>query len=102
MAVVEAADVSRYTRGILSGMAGTTIKVSEGLRDVLNARADAEDLTVGQVIEKLIAAREREERWEAVRVAMRNTTPAQWAEYHEETRAFDEASDADLAEYDPL
>ncbi|MEO5534382.1 MAG: hypothetical protein ABIR17_04545 [Pseudolysinimonas sp.] len=53
------------------------------------------------MIEKLIAAREREERWEAVRVAMRNTTPAQWAEYHEETRAFDEASDADLAEYDP-
>jgi predicted transcriptional regulator len=80
----------------------TTIKVSEDLRDRLNARARAADLTVAQVLEKLIAADERAARWEAIRQARARTTPAQWAEYEEETRIFDRASDEDLAAYDPL
>jgi predicted transcriptional regulator len=80
----------------------TTIKVSEDLRDRLNARARAADLTVAQVLEKLIAADERAARWEAIRQARARTTPAQWAEYEEETRIFDRASDEDLQKYDPV
>jgi predicted transcriptional regulator len=80
----------------------TTIKVPEDLRDRLNARARAADLTVAQVLEKLIAADERAARWEAIRQARARTTPAQWAEYEEETRIFDRASDEDLQKYDPV
>jgi predicted transcriptional regulator len=80
----------------------TTIKVSEDLRDRLNARARAADLTVAQVLEKLIAADERAARWEAIRQARARTTPGQWAEYEEETRIFDRASDEDLQKYDPV
>lgn len=80
----------------------TTIKVSEELRDRLNERARAAGQTVGEVIERLVAAQERAERWEAIRIARAKTTPAQWAEYEEETRMFDRASDEDLATYDPL
>ena len=80
----------------------TTIKVPEDLRDRLNARARASDLTVAQVIEKLIAADERAERFRAIKEARARTTPAQWAEYEEESRLFEDASNADLAKYDPL
>lgn len=79
----------------------TTIKVPEQLRDRLNERARAEDLTVAQVIEKLIAADERAERWRAIREARARMTPAQWADYDEETQIFEEASNVDLAAYDP-
>jgi predicted transcriptional regulator len=80
----------------------TTIKVPEDLRDRLNARARASDLTVAQVIEKLIAADERAERFRAIKEARARMTPAQWAEYDEETRIWERASNVDLAEYDPL
>jgi predicted transcriptional regulator len=80
----------------------TTIKVSEELRDRLNVRARAADLTVAQLIERFIAAEERAERFRAIKEARARTTPAQWAEYEEETRIFEEASNADLAKYDPL
>jgi predicted transcriptional regulator len=80
----------------------TTIKVSEDLRDRLNARARASDLTVAQVIEKLIAADERAERFRAIKEARARTTPAQWAEYEEETQIWERASNEDLAKYDPL
>lgn len=80
----------------------TTIKVPEDLRDRLNARARASDLTVAQVIEQLIAADERAERFRAIKEARARMTPAQWAEYNEETQIFEEASNADLAKYDPL
>ena len=80
----------------------TTIKVPEDLRDRLNARARASDLTVAQVIEKLIAADERAERFRAIREARARMTPAQWAEYDEETQIWERASNEDLAAYDPL
>jgi hypothetical protein len=80
----------------------TTIKVSEDLRDRLNVRARAADLTVAQLLERLIASEERAERFRAIKEARARTTPAQWAEYEEETRIFEEASNADLAKYDPL
>lgn len=80
----------------------TTIKVPEDLRDRLNARARASDLTVAQVIEKLIAADERTERFRAIKEARARMTPAQWAEYDEETQVWERASNADLATYDPL
>jgi predicted transcriptional regulator len=80
----------------------TTIKVPEDLRDRLNARARASDLTVAQVIEKLIAADERAERFRAIKEARARTTPAQWAEYEEETQIWERASNEDLAKYDPL
>jgi hypothetical protein len=80
----------------------TTIKVPEDLRDRLNARARAADLTVAQVIEKLIAADERAERFRAIKEARARMTPAQWAEYDEETQIWERASSEDLAKYDPL
>ena len=80
----------------------TTIKVPEDLRDRLNARARASDLTVAQVIEKLIAADERAERFRAIKEARARMTPAQWAEYDEETQIWERASNEDLAAYDPL
>ncbi|WP_309708767.1 hypothetical protein [Pseudolysinimonas sp.] len=80
----------------------TTIKVPEDLRDRLNARARASDLTVAQVIEKLIAADERAERFRAIKEARARMTPAQWAEYEEETQIWERASNEDLAKYDPL
>lgn len=80
----------------------TTIKVPEDLRDRLNARARASDLTVAQVIEKLIAADERAERFRAIKEARARTTPAQWAEYEQESQIWERASNEDLAKYDPL
>ena len=79
----------------------TTIKVPEDLRDRLNARARAADLTVAEVIEKLIEADERAARWEAFRQARARMTPAQWAEYDEETQLWERAANEDLAKYDP-
>jgi hypothetical protein len=79
----------------------TTIKVPEDLRDRLNARARAADLTVAEVIEKLIEADERAARWEAIRQARARMTPAQWAEYDEETQLWQRAANEDLAKYDP-
>jgi hypothetical protein len=79
----------------------TTIKVPEDLRDRLNARARASDLTVAEVIEKLIEADERAARWEAIRQARARMTPAQWAEYDEETQLWERAANEDLAKYDP-
>ncbi|WP_395638817.1 ribbon-helix-helix protein, CopG family [Pseudolysinimonas sp.] len=80
----------------------TTIKVPEDLRDRLNARARASDSTVADVIERLIAADERAERFRAIKEAMARSTPAQWAEYREETQLWDRAANEDLAKYDPL
>jgi hypothetical protein len=79
----------------------TTIKVPEDLRDRLNARARAADLTVAEVIEKLIEADERAARWEAIRQARARMTPAHWAEYDEETQLWERAANEDLAKYDP-
>lgn len=101
MAAGEAAAASWYTDGILWGMAGTTIKVPEELRDRLNARARDAGVTVAEVIARLIKQQERAERWEAIRLAMERTTPAQWADYREETRMWEAASDEDLATDDP-
>jgi predicted transcriptional regulator len=80
----------------------TTIKVSEDLRDRLNVRARATDSTVAQVIERLIAADERGERFRAIKEARDRTTPAQWAEYAKEDELWEQASNEDLAKYDPL
>jgi hypothetical protein len=79
----------------------TTIKVPEDLRDRLNARARAAELTVAEVIEKLIEADERAARWEAIRQARARMTPAQWAEYDEETQIWERAANEDLAKHDP-
>lgn len=79
----------------------TTIKVPEDLRDRLNARARAADLTVAQVIEKLIEAEERSDRWQAIKEARDRMTPAQWAEYDEEAELWERAANEDLAKYDP-
>lgn len=86
----------RYTRRM-----ATTIKVPEDLRDRLNARARASDLTVAQVIEHLIAADDRAERFRAIKAARARMTPAQWAEYDAETQMWERASNEDLETYDP-
>ena len=80
----------------------TTIKVPEDLRDRLNARARTAGSTVAEVIERLIAAEERADRFRAIKEARDLTTPAQWAEYAKEDELWEQASNEDLATYDPL
>jgi hypothetical protein len=82
-------------------MAATTIKVPSELRDRLNAAAKEANTTVAGLIEQLIAAQERAERFRQIKEARAKTTPQQWAEYNAEDQLFERASLADLERFDP-
>jgi hypothetical protein len=70
----------------------TTIKVSGDLRDRLNAEAARAGLTAAQMLEQLLAERERAERFLAIRRAREAMTAAQRAEYLRDFRATEHAS----------
>ena len=78
-------------------MTMTTIKVSRELRDRLKVEAEREGKTLGGYIERLAELDAREKRWEALRVAMANTSPEDWASYRAETEEWERADLTDLA-----
>lgn len=79
----------------------TTIKVPEELRDRLNAEARASGGTVADVIESLLADRERSELFRRMRDERARLTAAECAEVEAEYRLWEGAAGEDLDRYDP-
>lgn len=75
----------------------TTIKVPAGTRDRLKAGAASRGLSLGAYLEELLEQTEREERWNALRDAMKATPAAEMDSYRAETEQWEisELSDAD-------
>lgn len=73
-------------------MTMTTIKVTRELRDRLKEQAAAAHRTLGEQLEYLIEENSRAADWEAVRRAMAQMTPEDWADYHDEMAWWDRAA----------
>lgn len=69
----------------------TTIKVTDELRDRLKEQAAHGGLTLGAHLARLADAEDRRRRMLAVRDAMAATSPAEMADYLEETAAWERA-----------
>lgn len=67
----------------------TTIKVTSELRDRLKVQADANGLTLGEQLSRLVEAAEREARLDAMAEAMAATPPEEMASYLEEVEFWD-------------
>lgn len=67
----------------------TTIKVSNEVRDRLKGQAALAHRTLGQHLEHLATLGERETRMNALRTAMRATSPQDLASWREETSDWD-------------
>lgn len=82
----------------------STVRLSQSLSDRLTERARAKGSSPEQLLDEMLQREEqiaamlegRDERLEAMGAAMERTTPAQWAEYREETRAWENAYAHDL------
>lgn len=75
-------------------MTTTTIRVSVAARDRLQAIAQEEQKTLGEVVDALLEADRRRRFWEEMRIAVEHTKadPVAWAEYQAEFRLWDTAS----------
>lgn len=79
----------------------TTIKVPESLRDRLNAEARASGGTVAEVIQSLLADRERSELFRRMREERARLTPEERDDLAAEYRRWEDAAGGDLDRYDP-
>jgi predicted transcriptional regulator len=70
-------------------MTATTIKVSTETRDRLAELARERGMTANSVVEMLLARYLRDERMNAVRRAMAQSSAEDWRTYHEETAEWD-------------
>jgi len=75
-------------------MTVTTIKVSTELRDRLKEQAHAERRTLGEQLEYLLSREEKDRDFEALRIAIAQTSPEDMASYREEAAWWDRATDA--------
>ena len=80
-------------------MATTTIKLDSSVRDQINEIGREKGMTAQSVVEMLMANYLRAQRMEAVRIAMRNTSEADWRTYREETALF-ASTDGDGLEFE--
>lgn len=80
----------------------TTVRVNKKLHATLREIADAEDRTIGQVIEEAIARYQKEKFWEGVNedFARLKADPEAWKNYQDEI-AFFEGGSMDGLENEP-
>ena len=71
----------------------TTIKLATATRDRLKSSAVAQGKTLDEYLNFLEDLHAREQRWDAMREALAQMTPHDWAEYRQETESI---SGADL------
>ncbi|KAA0022452.1 hypothetical protein [Antrihabitans cavernicola] len=64
----------------------TTIKVDASIRDRLKVEAVRKGVTIGKLLEDLVALSEREARFAAIKEAIEATPPASIAAYEAELR----------------
>lgn len=78
----------------------TTIKVTTEVRDRLKAQAAAAHRTLGEHLARLADDADRDRRFEAMRLAMARTSPAELADYRAETAWWDAAAGDGLPDED--
>lgn len=79
----------------------TTIKVSTETRDQLKRAARAQQCTIDQYLNKLIAIADREQRWDSLRASVAKMTAQDWAEYMAEADPYVRDDDWDGVTVDP-
>lgn len=83
---------ARDTGGILPGMPMTTVKVDTATRDRLLVEARREGRTIGQLLDGMLADRERAERFSRLKQAIAATPGPLRSSWAAETGAFDVTS----------
>lgn len=76
----------------------TTIKVSDDLRDRLKVQAAREGNTLGAHLARLADTYDRQQRLDALRIAIARTPAATMAEYRTESEEWERTELADLPE----
>lgn len=73
-------------------MPATTVKVDADLRDRLLAEARREGRSVAQLLEAMLAERERAQRFASLRAAIASTSAADLDGWRDETAGYDQTS----------
>ncbi len=81
---------------MIDGMTQTTIKVDREVRDHLAALARRDGLTMGELLERLVAERARLDRFEQLRAAFAGTSADDLADLHTDGESWEHAMAADL------